>query len=37
MAKQGKLLTDPVKGLENYEELFAKLTNPNRAIKLSAK
>ena len=29
-----RLLTDPVKGLENYEELFAKLTNPNGAIKV---
>jgi threonine dehydrogenase-like Zn-dependent dehydrogenase len=28
------LLTDPVKGLENYEELFVKLTNPNGAIKV---
>jgi threonine dehydrogenase-like Zn-dependent dehydrogenase len=30
----GRLLTDPVKGLERYEELFAKLTNPNGAIKV---
>src|SRR5512132_648707 len=29
-----RLLTDPVKGLENYEQLFAKLTNPNGAIKV---
>ena len=29
-----KLLTHPVKGLENYQELFAKLTNPNGAIKV---
>ena len=29
-----RLLTDPVKGLENYEKLFAKLTNPNGAIKV---
>ena len=30
----GKLLTDPVKGLENYSELFQKLTSPNWAIKV---
>ncbi|HEY6182710.1 MAG TPA: glucose 1-dehydrogenase [Terriglobales bacterium] len=30
----GKLLTDPVKGLENYQELFRKLTTPNGAIKV---
>jgi glucose 1-dehydrogenase len=30
----GKLLTDPVQGLSNYEELFSKLTNPNGAIKV---
>ncbi|MGE0102209.1 MAG: glucose 1-dehydrogenase [Blastocatellales bacterium] len=30
----GRLLTDPVSGLENHEELFAKLTNPNGAIKV---
>jgi len=30
----GKLLTDPVKGLENYTELFKKLTSPNGAIKV---
>jgi threonine dehydrogenase-like Zn-dependent dehydrogenase len=30
----GKLLTDPVKGLDNYRELFNKLTNPNGAIKV---
>ncbi len=29
-----KLLTHPVKGLENYEELFQKLTTPNGAIKV---
>jgi threonine dehydrogenase-like Zn-dependent dehydrogenase len=29
-----KLLTDPVKGLENYSELFSKLTSPNGAIKV---
>jgi threonine dehydrogenase-like Zn-dependent dehydrogenase len=29
-----KLLTDPVKGLENYTELFQKLTSPNGAIKV---
>jgi threonine dehydrogenase-like Zn-dependent dehydrogenase len=29
-----KLLTDPVKGLENYPELFRKLTSPNGAIKV---
>ncbi len=29
-----KLLTDPVKGLDNYTELFQKLTSPNRAIKV---
>jgi glucose 1-dehydrogenase len=29
-----RLLTDPVKGLHNYQELFAKLTNPNGAIKV---
>src|SRR5216117_4199777 len=29
-----KLLTDPVKGLENYPELFKKLTSPNGAIKV---
>jgi len=30
----GRLLTDPVPGLENYAELFTKLTNPNGAIKV---
>ena len=30
----GRLLTDPVKGLENYGELFRKLTSPNGAIKV---
>lgn len=30
----GKLLTDPVKGLENYGQLFQKLTSPNGAIKV---
>jgi threonine dehydrogenase-like Zn-dependent dehydrogenase len=29
-----KLLTDPVKGLENYAELFKKLTSPNGSIKV---
>ena len=29
-----RLLTDPVRGLENYAELFAKLTNPNGAVKI---
>src|SRR5882724_2419538 len=29
-----KLLTDPVKGLENYTEQFKKLTSPNGAIKV---
>ena len=29
-----KLLTDPVKGLENYTELFKKLISPNGAIKV---
>jgi len=29
-----RLLTHPVKGLENYQELFAKLTNGNSAIKV---
>lgn len=29
-----RLLTHPVKGLENYRELFDKLTNPNGAIKV---
>ena len=29
-----KLLTDPVKGLENYGQLFKKLTSPNGAIKV---
>src|SRR5215472_12092204 len=30
----GQLLTDPVPGLENYAELFKKLTNPNGSIKV---
>jgi threonine dehydrogenase-like Zn-dependent dehydrogenase len=30
----GRLLTDPVLGLENYAELFKKLTNPNGSIKV---
>jgi threonine dehydrogenase-like Zn-dependent dehydrogenase len=30
----GRLLTDPVPGLENYSELFKKLTNPNGSIKV---
>ena len=29
-----RLLTDPVKGLENYRELFDKLTNAKGAIKV---
>jgi hypothetical protein len=29
-----KLLTDPVKGLENYGELFNKLTSANGSIKV---
>src|SRR5690348_1240116 len=29
-----KLLTDPVTGLENYQELFHKLINPNGSIKV---
>jgi threonine dehydrogenase-like Zn-dependent dehydrogenase len=29
-----RLLTHPVQGLQNYEELYAKLTNPNGAIKV---
>jgi threonine dehydrogenase-like Zn-dependent dehydrogenase len=29
-----KMLTDPVEGLDNYQELFNKLTNPNGAIKV---
>jgi threonine dehydrogenase-like Zn-dependent dehydrogenase len=29
-----RLSTDPVKGLENYSELFAKLTNGHGAIKV---
>ena len=29
-----RLLTDPVSGLENYRELFRKLTSPNGAIKV---
>jgi hypothetical protein len=29
-----RLLTHPVRGLENYQELFAKLINPNGAIKV---
>src|SRR5260370_33729118 len=28
-----KLLTDPVRGLENYSELVKKLTSPNVAMK----
>ena len=30
----GGLLTDPVRGLERYEELFQRLQNPNGAIKI---
>ncbi|HMK20961.1 MAG TPA: glucose 1-dehydrogenase [Terriglobales bacterium] len=29
-----RLLTDPVRGLENYRELFRRLTNPNGSIKV---
>ena len=29
-----QLLTDPVRGLENYAELFERLENPNGAIKI---
>jgi threonine dehydrogenase-like Zn-dependent dehydrogenase len=29
-----RLLTDPVKGLENYSELFQKLASPNGSIKV---
>ena len=29
-----QLLTHPVRGLERYEELFARLQNPNGAIKI---
>ncbi len=29
-----RLLTDPVRGLDNYAELFRKLTNPNGSIKV---
>jgi threonine dehydrogenase-like Zn-dependent dehydrogenase len=29
-----KLLTDPVRGLDNYQELFKKLTSPNGTIKV---
>jgi len=30
----GRLLTDPVRGLDNYTQLFKKLTNPNGSIKV---
>jgi threonine dehydrogenase-like Zn-dependent dehydrogenase len=30
----GRLLTHPIRGLENYSLLFEKLTNPNGAIKV---
>ena len=30
----GQLLTDPVRGLERYAELFERLQNPNGAIKI---
>jgi threonine dehydrogenase-like Zn-dependent dehydrogenase len=30
----GRLLTDPVRGLDNYRELFDRLQNPNGAIKI---
>jgi threonine dehydrogenase-like Zn-dependent dehydrogenase len=29
-----RLLTDPVRGLDRYQELFERLQNPNRAIKI---
>lgn len=29
-----RLLTDPIRGLENYTDLFKKLTNPNGSIKV---
>jgi hypothetical protein len=29
-----KLLTDPVKDLDHYQELFEKLASPNGAIKV---
>ena len=29
-----RLLTDPVRGLENYPDLFEKLANPNGSIKV---
>jgi threonine dehydrogenase-like Zn-dependent dehydrogenase len=29
-----RLLTDPVRGLDNYQELFARLQHPNGAIKI---
>ena len=32
-----RLLTDPVQGLANYQELFAKLQSPNGAIKIYCK
>ena len=30
----GRLLTHPVRGLDNYKQLFAQLENPNGAIKI---
>ena len=30
----GRLLTHPVKGLENHPELFARLASPQGAIKI---
>jgi hypothetical protein len=30
----GQLLTHPVRGIENYRELFERLTNGNGAIKV---
>jgi threonine dehydrogenase-like Zn-dependent dehydrogenase len=30
----GRLLTDPVKGLDNFAELFQRLTSPNGSIKV---
>jgi hypothetical protein len=32
-----KLLTDPVKSLESYSELFQKLTSPTERSKYSAR
>ena len=30
----GRLLTDPIKGLDNYRDLFDRLQYPNGAIKI---